>query len=447
MRRLKGWTSATAAVVAGLLTAVAVTPAVAADEPQSDQLWIDAPAEQSLPRGADGGEAQSRTLDIGLYHDNDTFTVTDGRVTVDIAGLAGVAEVTWPENCAPSGTTAVCDVPEVPVIGPDYGRQIPLTVRAAEGAETGARGRITYEATATGGPDGTLTAPSGSFDTTLTVSGGPDLALADAAPITHARPGSTRTVPFAVTNKGDATAHGFKVTMTASHGLAYLAKYTACTYTADPVDGGAENAPFSYATCEFDEELAPGDSFALPEPLTVSVTGHALKERLDIGVEPGGGATDINTGDNYTSLQIGADNTADFSVTGAAVTGAAGETVTASLTFRNNGPAWVAHLGSGDPVARVRLVVPRGTTVTDAPAECDPRTLSGGSYPNRTGAPRYDCELPYYVLEDAGKTYAFKVRIDSATPGTTGAVSVHPVSGQFAFDPDTSNNTAVLTVN
>ncbi|WP_405881588.1 hypothetical protein OG762_25225 [Streptomyces sp. NBC_01136] len=52
------------------------------------------------------------------------------------------------------------------------------------------------------------------------------------------------------------------------------------------------------------------------------------------------------------ALQIGAENTADFSVTGAAVTGTAGQKVTAPLTFKNNGPAWFANLGSGDPAAK-----------------------------------------------------------------------------------------------
>lgn len=96
---------------------------------------------------------------MGLAHDNENFTVTDGRLTVDISGLAGVAEVTWPGNCAPSGTTAVCTVPQVPVTGSDYSPQVRLEVRAADGAQDGAHGRITYAATAVGGPDGTLEAP------------------------------------------------------------------------------------------------------------------------------------------------------------------------------------------------------------------------------------------------------------------------------------------------
>ncbi|MER5990436.1 hypothetical protein [Streptomyces viridosporus] len=37
-------------------------------------------------------------------------------------------------------------------------------------------------------------------------------------------------------------------------------------------------------------------------------------------------------------------------------------------------------------------------------------------------------------------------RIDTVVPGTTGAVSIHPEFGEFGFDPDTTNNTAVLAV-
>lgn len=108
------------------------------DPPQSDQLWINEPYEQTLPLGTDGGEPEARTLGVGIYHDNENFTVTDGRLTVDISDLAGVADVTWPDNCTPSGTSAVCDVPVVPAIGGDYENQVFLTVRAADGAEAGA---------------------------------------------------------------------------------------------------------------------------------------------------------------------------------------------------------------------------------------------------------------------------------------------------------------------
>ncbi|MER6784082.1 hypothetical protein ABT330_05390 [Streptomyces sp. NPDC000658] len=437
-------------MTAGLLTAGLAAPAFADDDPpQTDQLWIHEPHEQTLPLGADGGQPQSRTLGIGLYHDNENFTVTDGMLTVDVSGLTGVAEVTWPGNCTPSGARAVCHVPVVPTIGADYEDQVPLTLRAADDAQVGAQGRITYEATATGGPDGTLAAPHESFDTTVTVGSGPDLAIAPVGPVEDGRPGDERTIPLRITNNGNESAHGFSVKLSASYGLTDLTRYDACTYT--PTDG-SDYAPFTVATCRFDHVLAPGDVFELPEPLTVRLAPHALNERLDIDVEPGGGAQDIASENNYVALQVGADSAADFSVSGDAVSGAAGQTATAKITFKNNGPAWFGNLGSGDPVAVVRLIVPEGARVTGVPSGCRPHTLAGGYYPQQTGAPRYDCSLPYWVLQDTQRTFAFSVRVDAVVPGATGAVSVHPPFGEFGqrpfdFDPDLTNNTAALTVN
>ncbi|MFE6822148.1 CARDB domain-containing protein [Streptomyces sp. NPDC057690] len=449
-RPLRLRSGAAVAVAVGLLTAGLAAPAFAADDPpQTDQLSIDEPYEQTLPLGIDGGEPQSRPLGVGIYHDNANFTVTDGRLTIDVSGLTGVAEVTWPDNCTPSGTSAVCDVPVVPVIDGDYANQVLLTVRAADGAAVGAQGRITYEATATGGPDGTLTAPHESSETTLTVGSGPDLTIDPIADIEDGQPGDERTIPLKITNNGNENANGFTVQLYASYGLTDLTRYDACTYT---VTDGNDYPPSSTAICTFDQVLAPGDSFELPAPLTVRLAPRALNERLDIDVEPGDGAQDIDSGNDYVALQIGAENTADFSVTGDAISGAAGETATAELTFKNNGPAWFAHLGSGDPVAEVRLIVPEGTRVTGVPSGCSPRTLAGGYYPKQTGAPRYDCDLRYWVLEDTQRTFAFSVRVDTVVPGATGAVSIHPSFGEFGqppfdFDPDLTNNTAALTVN
>ncbi|MFD7711522.1 hypothetical protein [Streptomyces sp. NPDC059786] len=437
-------------MAAGLLTAGLAAPAFAADDPpQTDQLWINEPYEQTLPLGTDGAQPQSRTLGVGIYHDNENFTVTDGKLTVDVSELAGVAEVSWPDNCTPSGSRAVCDIPVVPAIGADYEDQVFLTVRAADGAEVGAQGRITFEATATGGPDGTLTAPHESFDTTLTVGTGPDLAIDPVTGIEDGRPGDERTIPFKVTNNGNESAHGITVKLNASYGLTDLTRYDACTYT---TTNGDVYAPSTNVACTFDQELAPGDSFVLPAPLTVRLAPYALNERLDIDVEPGDGAQDLDSLNDYTIVQIGVENTADYSVTGDAIAGAAGETATAELTFKNNGPAWFGNLGSGDPVAKVRLIVPEGTTVTGVPSGCSPRTLEGGYYPKQTGAPRYDCSLRYWVLADTQRTFAFSVRVDTVVPGATGAVSIHPPYGEFGeypfdFDPDLANNTAVLAVN
>ncbi|MEK8144346.1 hypothetical protein NKH18_28390 [Streptomyces sp. M10(2022)] len=111
---------------------------------------------------------------------------------------------------------------------------------------------------------------------------------------------------------------------------------------------------------------------------------------MDIGIEPGGGATDLSSEDNFWVASVTAVNTADFSVRGARVSGAVGDTVQTALTFRNKGPGWLGNLGSGDSVARVGFTVPEGVTVTGAPAECLARTLDGDSY-RAASAPRAMC--------------------------------------------------------
>ncbi|MFF2010221.1 hypothetical protein ACFVWY_14265 [Streptomyces sp. NPDC058195] len=432
-----------AVTAAGLLTVGLAVPAVAQDLPQTDQLWIQAPGQQSLPVGAD---LPGRPLDLGLYHDNGNFTVTDGLLSVDVSGITGVAEVSWPDNCAPSGTTAVCTVSDVPVMGDTYSPQVQLSLRAADGAGIGAQGRITYAAVATGGPDGTLEAPRDSFGTQVTVGSGPDLSVSGPAPVRDALPGEQRTVPLTVTNRGGERSEGLRAVISATHGLTFLDAYAECAYRTT----GGEDVPFTTATCDFDQVIEPGGTFTLPRPLRVALAAHAYRERLEVTVEPGNGVPDLAEEDNYAAAGIQAVNTADFEAKGAHVSGAVGETVTAALGFRNNGPAWIANLGSGDAVAAVDLTVPEGATVTSAPAGCEPRTLAGGYHPNPVGAPRYSCELPLWALPDTERAFPFELRIDRMVPDAAGRVvlttgGAAPVT--FPFDPQSANNTAQLVVN
>ncbi|MFF8695145.1 hypothetical protein ACF08W_23380 [Streptomyces sp. NPDC015144] len=431
-------------VAAGLLTAGLAVPAAAQDLPQTDRLWIQAPSEQSLPLGAD---LPDRPLDIGIHHDNDNFAVTDGLLSVDASGLAGVAQVQWPSNCAPSGSTAVCAVDEVPVGGDDYSPQVRLGLKAAAGAGVGAHGRISYEAVATGGPDGTLEAPHGSFETEVTVGAGPDLAVSGLNPVKGARPGDVLTVPFTVTNRGGERSEGLRAVVTTTYGVTFPEEYAECVYGTTT---GGDDVPMHTATCDFDQVVEAGGTFTLPRPLRVALAGHAYRERVEVVVRPGNGATDLAEEDNYDAAGIQAENTADFEARGARVAGAAGETVTAALAFRNNGPAWIGNLGSGDSVAAVDLTVPEGVTVTSAPAGCEPRTLSGGYHPNPVGAPRYSCEMPIWTLPDTERAFPFELRIDRVVPDAAGRVvlttgGANPVT--FPFDPQPANNTAWLVVN
>jgi hypothetical protein len=426
-----------ALVVAGLGSGVAV----ADDEPQTDQLWIQAPYDQTVTVAPDGGTAQYRTLALGLYHDNGNFTVTDGRLTVDVSGLAGVADVVWPDNCTPNdaGTVAVCDTGDVPT---RYSAQVQLKVRAVAGAAVGAQGAIEYSAEATGGPDGTLVAPDDSAETSVTVASGPDLGIGAPRDVSDIAPGTGLTVPFSVTNTGNETAHGFSVKMWATYGLDVVTRYPQCTYT-EPDDSGTYT-PMTYATCSFDTDVAPGATVELPEPLRLAVTDHALYERFDYEVEPVGDATDLDSSDNGRSWHVNADNTADFAVHGTEVSGAAGDTVTAAFRFTNGGPAWVGNVASGDPVAVIDFYLPEGTTATSVPETCSTAWTSGDD----PTIGHYACTLPMWAKPDLDVSYPFQLRVDRVVPDATGNVVVHPHSDTTStFDPNSENNSAKVIVN
>jgi hypothetical protein len=423
-----------ALVLAGLGSGVAF-----ADEAESDQLWIAAPSEHPVIVAPDGGEPQYRPLALGVYHDNDNFTVTDGRLTVDVSGLTGVAQVVWPDNCTPddAGTVAVCDTGDVPTI---WSEQVQLQVRAAAGAAVGARGVIEYSAEATGGPDGTLVAPEDSAKTVVTVASAPNLGVSAQRDIKGVAPGTSLTVPFSVTNTGDETAHGFKVRMWATYGLDIVTRYPQCAYTVP--DDDVEYTPMMDVTCSFDTDIAPGATVRLPEPLQITVTGHALYERFDYEVQPGGGATDLDDSDNYRYWQIGADNTADFAVHGTEVSGAAGDTVTAAFGFVNRGPAWVAHAGSGDAVAVIDFYLPEGTTATSVPDACLPVRKPGEAVGH------YACTLPIWAKPDMPVSFPFQLHIDRVVPDATGRVVARPEWGtSFPFDPNSENNSAEVVLN
>ncbi|QNP71921.1 hypothetical protein IAG44_22570 [Streptomyces roseirectus] len=420
--RLRRYGVSGAAVASLALGALTALPAHA--EEQTDQLWINAPSDRPVTVAPSGGEALAQSIPVGLYHDNDNFTVTDGKLTVDASGLAGVAEVLWPANCVPTGATAVCDAGDVPILRAGFVPQVTLQVRALTGAAAGASGRITYAAEATGGPDGKLVAPLDSFETNVTVGTGPDLAVATPAELDGVQPGTVVDAPFTVTNNGDQAANGFGVQMWVSYGLDLATAYPQCT---------SENIDdfLVHYTCAFDTVVQPGQTVALPAPLKVAVTPHALSERVDFSVEPAAGQSELQPADNGTMWRVDAANTADFAVSGSYAGGAAGETVDLTARLTDNGPAWVANISSGDPVAILDVTLPAGTSAVSVPERCEPRGAG------------YACELGVTIKPGQTAEFPFKVRVDSVVPDAKGKVTARPPFGAgFSFDPDTSNNSA-----
>ncbi|MFD5327985.1 hypothetical protein [Streptomyces sp. NPDC127092] len=436
------------AAVAGLVTVgLSATPALA----DSDQLWVNAsPWQLVLPKASETGpQPAPSTLNLSLSHDNAANQVVDGRITVDISGLAGIAEVTWPEACAPAGaTTAVCSVPEVPGTGNDSPLKVPVQVRAAVGAAVGASGRISYQATAATTTGEQLTSGEGWTD--VRVASGPDLSVAALPPATGVAPGATVPVPLTAVNNGDQPVNGVQVTYYVTRGLTLNGLAPQCV-SAPAGSGQGPIHPVTKVDCAYDDVVEPGGTFTLPSPLTATVAPYGLYERVDVGVQPRDGAEDLQPEDNGALKAVTVTNTADFAVRGARLTAAAGETVTAQVTFRNRGPAWVANLGSGDPVGRVDVTVPRGATATAVPDACEPRTADGGWWEGevRTGAPRYSCNLPIWVAEKQTVVLPFQLRVDTVVTGAKGAVVLGPPYGTepLPFDPNRANDTAKIVLN
>ncbi|MFF0106014.1 COG1361 family protein [Streptomyces hirsutus] len=429
-RRRRLGASALFAATALSATVLGATPASAA----SDMLWVASPEGVTLP--VTPGSYQE--LSFGVYHDNDSYRVTNGVLTLDLSDLAGVAEVSLPDNCflSESGTNGVCDIGEVGDIGGTYdGPQVTLGLRTMEGVPAGAELSIGHHAEAeTDGPGGVLSSHRGSTPVTVESVPSPDLALTEPAPVGPVDPGTSVTVPVTVTNKGDAAAEGFRLEVWNTHGLEFATDHPECAWT--PPVPEAEYPPTGKLDCTFDTVVEPGATVTLPEPLRLTTASHALLERLDVRIRPLDGAQDRNTEDNFTSTSITVENTADFSVQGAEVTGVAGERVTATIGFLNRGPAWFANLGSGDAVGTITVEVPEGTSVVSAPEDCW-----------ALGSTTYRCELRHWALPDDRIEFPFELRIDRVVPNAIGAVTLQASARQAPYDPQPQNAHAELVVN
>ncbi|MET9506105.1 hypothetical protein ABZY42_31075 [Streptomyces sp. NPDC006622] len=453
---------------ATLLTLGTAGPAAA----DSDQLWTYSdPYELVLPGAYEDGSAPERTVTLKVSHDNIANPVGAGRLTVDAAELAAFAKITWPANCAPdSAVTAVCDVP--PLTGTDVVTAAELRVSALPDAPEGAVGTLRHTAVA-----GDLTSYPG--ETRVTVGNGPDLALSQSPRQNGVTPGTRITVPTTLSNNGNRTADGVLLRLFASRGLTYAQRPANCEFRDTEV--GTE------ALCVLDEKLAPGESVTLTNAL--KARRNALYERYDYSVEPysaealeaaragrtytpgtgadlaptptrslgtaNGTATataavpDLDPQDNTRSVIIHATNTADLRLIGSRIEGTVGETVQADIKVRNRGPAWVASLGAGEPVATVDVRVPSGTTVTARPDACYALTADGDWREEQLGAPRYRCTTPIYLNEHATHTFPFTLRIDSAARSTA-PVAIDNDQHEppiRAYDPDLTNNTARIVVN
>ncbi|MFJ6610682.1 peptidase [Streptomyces sp. NPDC091289] len=464
---------------AGLLAAAslagAAAPAQAADTPV---FTFGGPAETGLHPYPESGRPRSSTVGITVNNpsdgqENDDFG-GDFTITFDLSGVAGVADVTFDgessPDCEVTGTKAVCEGWST---WPGLQSAADLVVTAAAGSEAGDTGTITV----TGRADGATFTP---FTTRLTV-GGPDLVMEQLPFRTELTPGEKQPAPITFANRGTRAADGVLLTLRYSRGLDIPQRYSNCEYTVDDPDLPGFGS--TTALCSVEGLFEAGATYTLATPLTLEATTRAYydtflyriqedsaaqrtAQRAGALFERGTGgvlkavpakkaaaarSTDLTPGDNQQEVDFRTKNTADFVAYGDKVAGAEGSTVKADIGFRNEGPAWIGNIRSGEDVATVDFTVPQGASVTAKPERCRAVT-SGGGYreDQKSPAPRYVCNTYMSVRDGAGLDLPFELRIDKALVGASGEVTVRNIwlqSPKLPFDPKPANNTAYLILN
>jgi hypothetical protein len=420
-----------------------------------------APAEQIQLEASDvlvSTGATTTGVAVRLRNDGDTDAVlTNVKVVIDAAGLAGVATVedaraTFGGDCDTEGARTTCtyETLNVSIINayPAF-----LDLRAVSGAAAGETG--TYAVTAEA--DGLSRAASGKVTVAEAVNliAGPEITLAGDA-------GSTLSLSPTVRNAGSRVVRGVVLSSSSgSRSASYRPQYRNCVYT---------DVEFF---CVFDQELAAGKQYTPAAPVAVELgedapapstfdtyadwqtpddatdSMNAISKR---GGKPGTGPelrlvekvsaqravpqTDVSAIDNFTHVvvEVTGRNLPDLAAIGTTVRGTAGETVTATVGIKNLGPAVI---DSWDQFPSAYVVLPAGTTVVEADRNCVAVEGKAGEYRCLSGG--------LAVGETA--TWALKITVSGTGKGTITART--EIAGEDAYGPDrnAANNTAALLIN
>ncbi|MER6677460.1 hypothetical protein [Streptomyces sp. NPDC000983] len=278
----------------------------------------------------------------------------------------------------------------------------------------------------------------------------PELVVGGIGPVDGLKPGSSFELPVTVANKGSVAAEDVWVAYTVTRGLDYAEVPSNCAVQhIRPYDEMPERWR---AVCSYDQVVEPGVVYTPEKPLRVTALDRALYDEVGVRVQRGTFGADEN-GDTpvqgtapavdlveapaggegaarYLFASVTTDNTADYQVTGAALKGSVGDTVTMKAKFTNAGPAWVRYR-EGDRSANVRIKIPAGMSVVKHAYYChaDGDTYSCGIRPFNEGG---------------GETYTFELKIDKRVPDAKGyvALSTEP----RPFDPEKSNDKADITL-
>jgi LPXTG-motif cell wall-anchored protein len=458
--------------VVGALVAASAAPALA--QAPDARLGVYFP-DVTVAAGHEG------RIESPVMYGSEPLVLHDATIIYDLSGLAGVATLAEDGDIgrctAPSPDRLVCTAPfEIGVDDWGLSGHFEVIVAPAAKAVNGASGVLKVSFEATGFEPVTHTAKV-RVGEGVDLAGGPDVETA-------ARPGGAFSAPLAVRNAGTTAAEGVTAVFHNDHALQVDKdkRYSNCTYEGT-----------SLRTCRFDTTVEPGSTYraalayrlgrdtyapgsqvgqlswltpaefedftAYLDSRGISVgtpgTGGelSLKKVADAPRAARGVQADVDPTNNWSNLEVRVTgrNGADLVAVGDTVAGAAGDVVTATVGLRNDGPATLDFGRSGEPVTRIRITVPAGTTAVAVPEACAP--MNGEDidwdHAGKPGAGAYWCSSDWFVAAGETQTVEIGLRIDTVVPDAAGTVKINgPCSCPiFTDDLDPANDTAQLVVN
>ncbi|MEU6299208.1 LPXTG cell wall anchor domain-containing protein [Streptomyces erythrochromogenes] len=449
---------------------LAATPAHAADP----SFTLAGPAEIGLrPHPGQSGAPQKTSVGFELVNDTASAFERESTFTIDLSGLKGIADVALAKqqgsNCTLTEAAVTC---KRPALWKGQTGVVDLDLSAARGSKAGA----TADLTVTGKAEGATFKAA----TTKVRIGGPDLVLERAALKEEQKPGDQQNLSIVFANEGTESVKGVVLEMRTTHGIDLLEQYDNCSYSEDTGPGQPLNTAWSTVQCLLEGEYEPGSVYGVDGSLTLKAAPHAFADTLTYAVyadghqpkaaktsrKPTGGkklavrerapkaasaqSVDLDPWNNLQEFDFRTRNSADLVAWPVALAGGVGDTVAADFGFRNNGPAWVAELRSGESVARTDIVVPAGTKVTKVPAGCQGVNADGTAREQTLGAPRYFCSTGHVVGEREKFSYPFELKIEQVVANAAGSVSVglgtpEGTKGQ-PWDPNHANDKTPVVI-
>jgi hypothetical protein len=420
-----------------------------------------------------GGDTTGRSPSVGFEVTGLGNTqVHNLVVTLDTGKLPAGATLSifnafeW--DCATAAGSVVCSstqpVQTFAYGGPSVtlGTYLSLDIAASASAAFGL-GSLTVSATADGLTGLNTTVPVG-IAQPVTLTGGPQTSFTGP-------PGSTYSTRWSVTNAGTTTVHRVTLWINGDTGFDLTKHYSNCLY--DPAYAAG-------AYCTFDNDLTPGVTYELSEPVSVKIAANHVAPflgateadwltPLDLSTygpvastpgtdgplnlvvqstqaaappltQPGLPQTDQGyTYGSYVDVSVSGVNEANLAAVGSSVRTHGNGSVAITVGLTDQGPAAASMSRSGDPLSVMTVTIPSGTTATSVPVECWPY-VSGQPDSRQFGMPgfgQYECLvyqnlavqqsylLPFTLQVPAGaRSYSGSVAISN---GATPAGSVAPI--------------------